>query len=78
LADLPDYQALFLHEIVRGLAELLDHTHDLAGNIDTLHGLTTRIEALRDDLGDELPPDPRVLPFKGRGSGRRGGPGKNL
>jgi hypothetical protein len=27
----------------------------------TLYGLKTRIESLRDDLADELPPDPRLL-----------------
>jgi hypothetical protein len=66
LADLADYQVVFLCELVRGLEELLGYTHGLAGDMDTLHGLVTRIEALRDDLADELPPDPRVLPAGGK------------
>jgi hypothetical protein len=48
-----------------------------AGSMDngTLHGLTNRVEAVRDDLIDELPPDPRDIPFRGR---VHGSPGKTV
>jgi hypothetical protein len=58
-AAAPDY----VWEHIRGLEELLDYTRDMARSIDPsiLYGLTSRLEALRDDLADELPPDPRAL-----------------
>jgi hypothetical protein len=63
LADIPDYQAVFLWEYVHFLNELFDYALNSGGSIDagTLHGFTSRIMALRDDLADELPPDPRML-----------------
>jgi hypothetical protein len=63
LSGLPDYHAVFLHELVRGLKELAVYARAQAGCMDPVvfHGLITRIGALRDDLADELPPDPRTL-----------------
>ncbi|MDR1287112.1 MAG: hypothetical protein LBK08_05850 [Treponema sp.] len=65
-AGAPDYQAVFLWEFVRFLEELHGYTLSHAGNMDngTLHGFTSRIGAMRDDLIDELPTDPRVIPFR--------------
>jgi hypothetical protein len=65
LAGLPDYQAVVLWDYVGYLDELLEYALSCTGDMDksTLHGFSSRIEALRDDLVDELPPGPRVLPF---------------
>jgi hypothetical protein len=64
-ADAPDYQAVFLHEYVRFIDELYGYTLARSGSMDaeTLYGLTSRVEALRDDLAGQLPPDPRFIPF---------------
>jgi hypothetical protein len=74
-AAAPDYQAGFLGEFVRLLEELHSYTLSHAESMDngTLHGFISRVEALHDDLIDELPPDPRVIPFRGR---VHGSPGK--
>jgi hypothetical protein len=59
----PDYMAVTLWEVVRGLKELAVYARAQAGRMDpaTFHGLVTRIGAMCDDLADELPPDPRTL-----------------
>jgi hypothetical protein len=63
LAGIPDYQAVFFWEYVHHLDELLDYAMSCARGLDAgaLYGFTSRIRALRDDLVDELPPDPRLL-----------------
>jgi hypothetical protein len=65
LAGLPDYQAVVLWDYIKYLDELLDYALSCAGDMDagTLHGLTSRIGALRGGLAGGLPPDPRLLPF---------------
>jgi hypothetical protein len=65
LGDMSKRQAVILWEHVRGLGELLDYALSCGESMDkdTLHGLTSRIEALRDDLAEGLPPDPRIVPF---------------
>jgi hypothetical protein len=62
-ADASDCQAVFFWEYIRFIDELYDYTLSHAENLDTgtLHGFTSRIEALRDDLAVELPPDPRTM-----------------
>jgi hypothetical protein len=88
LGDMSKRQAVILWDHIRGLGELLDHVLSCAGDMNksTLHGFTSRIEALRDDLADGLPRDPRILRLvrgpSGAGS-RRGAdgsckPGENL
>jgi hypothetical protein len=63
LDGMADHQAIFLWDYVRFMEELLGYAMKQARSMDadTLHGFTTRIEALRDDLVDGLPPDPRAL-----------------
>jgi hypothetical protein len=62
LDDIPDYQAVFLREIIRGLDELHDYTLSHAEGLDTgtLHGFNSRIKTLRDNLADQLRTDPRL------------------
>jgi hypothetical protein len=66
-AGAPDFQAVFLWEYIRFVDELYAYTLGHAESLDVwvLHGFTSRIEALRDDLAAELPPDPRIIPFGG-------------
>jgi hypothetical protein len=66
LGDMSKRQAVILWEHVRGLEELLDYALSHAGDMDKeiVHGFTSRIEALRDDLAGGLPHDPRVRLFK--------------
>jgi hypothetical protein len=63
LDRIPDYQAVFFWEYVRYLEDLHSYALSQTGRMDEsiLHGFTSRITALRDDLVDELPPDPRTL-----------------
>jgi len=45
----------FLHnDLLPGINELLSYTEHLPLDPNTRHGLTTRIEALRDDFADRL------------------------
>ncbi|MDR1373683.1 MAG: hypothetical protein LBJ24_01790 [Treponema sp.] len=62
-ADLSPLQAVALWEYVRFTEELLEYALSCAGSMDAgiLYGFTSRIGALRDDLADALPPDPRSL-----------------
>jgi hypothetical protein len=71
-ANAPDYQVVFLWEYIRFVEELYAYTLSHAEDMDTgtLHGFTSRIEALRDDLAAELPLDPRIIPFRG-GAGKK-------
>jgi hypothetical protein len=63
LEGFKDYQMAFLRDYLGFVEELRGYVLEQAGSMDadTLHGLTTRIEALRNDLADGLPPDPRAL-----------------
>jgi hypothetical protein len=65
LGDLSKRQAVVLREYIGYLDELLDYALSCAGDMNKsiLYGFTSRIEALRDDLVDELPPGPRIIPF---------------
>ncbi|MDR0587278.1 MAG: hypothetical protein LBG26_08570 [Treponema sp.] len=64
-ADAPDFQVVFLSEYLRAVEELHRYALTLAGRMTpcVFHGFTSRIEALRDELAGQLPPDPRFIPF---------------
>jgi hypothetical protein len=60
LAGIGDPGLVFLHEYVRGLDEIMEYAQGIEGlPEETLYGLTSRIEALREDLIDQMEPDPR-------------------
>jgi hypothetical protein len=68
LRGISDPAAVFLWELVRFLDELHEYALSEAKdmNPEVLHGFTSRIEAIRDDLVDELPPDPRAISTRTR------------
>ena len=50
----PELLPFLRKDLLPGINELLGYAESLRVDPDTMHGLTTRIEALRDDLTNAL------------------------
>ncbi|MDR2718611.1 MAG: hypothetical protein LBB89_11190 [Treponema sp.] len=50
----PELLPYLRNDLLPGINELLGYVEQLRGDPNTLHGLATRIEALRDDLTNAL------------------------
>jgi hypothetical protein len=50
----PELLPYLRNDLLPGISELLSYAESLRVDPDTMHGLTSRIEALRDDLANAL------------------------